>query len=71
VYANASTSGQWRGLMAQLSPRYHVLAADSYGRLVPALPRVEAIELTGLGHMGPVTHPEQVNQEIVRFLDRL
>src|SRR5262245_51054357 len=31
LHANASTSGQWRSLMEALSPRFHVLAADSYG----------------------------------------
>ena len=31
VHANASTSGQWKDLMALLAPRFHVLAADSYG----------------------------------------
>jgi len=31
LHANASTSGQWRSLMETLSPKFHVLAADSYG----------------------------------------
>ena len=31
LHANASTSGQWRELMMLLSPRFHVLAPDSYG----------------------------------------
>jgi len=31
VHSNASTSGQWRALMELLAPRFHVLAADSYG----------------------------------------
>ena len=31
AHANASTSGQWRSLMARLSPGFHVLAPDSYG----------------------------------------
>src|SRR5215471_12992327 len=30
LHANASTSGQWRGLMERLAPRFHVLAPDSY-----------------------------------------
>ena len=34
-----------------------------------ALPRVEVLEFAELGHMGPVTHPEQVNAAIARFLD--
>src|SRR4051812_42861343 len=31
LHANASTSGQWRSLFDALSPKFHVLAADSYG----------------------------------------
>lgn len=31
LHSNASTSGQWRALMEQVAPRFHVLAADSYG----------------------------------------
>src|SRR5262245_51844878 len=31
VHANASTSGQWRGLMDRLAPKFHVFAPDSYG----------------------------------------
>ena len=31
LHSNASTSGQWRTLMEALAPRFHVLAADSYG----------------------------------------
>lgn len=39
-------------------------------RLADVLPRVERVELEGLGHMGPVTHPDRVNEVIVRFLER-
>jgi pimeloyl-ACP methyl ester carboxylesterase len=38
--------------------------------LTRALPRVEVVEFEGLGHMGPVTHPEVVNQAISRFLEQ-
>jgi len=38
--------------------------------LTRVLPRVEVVEFEGLGHMGPVTHPEVVNEAIGRFLDR-
>jgi pimeloyl-ACP methyl ester carboxylesterase len=31
THSNASTSGQWRGLMDCLAPKFRVLAADSYG----------------------------------------
>jgi pimeloyl-ACP methyl ester carboxylesterase len=30
LHANASTSGQWRGLMERLAPRFRVFAPDSY-----------------------------------------
>lgn len=36
--------------------------------LIPKLPRVRVVELAGLGHMAPVTHPEVINAEIARFL---
>jgi pimeloyl-ACP methyl ester carboxylesterase len=39
--------------------------------LTGVLRRVELVELDGIGHMAPVTHPELVNGHIVRFLDRL
>lgn len=38
--------------------------------LAGALPRVERVELAELGHMGPITHPEPVNEAIARFLER-
>lgn len=31
LHSNASTSGQWRGLMDSLAPRHRVLAPDAYG----------------------------------------
>lgn len=36
--------------------------------LAPALPTARHIDLPGLGHMGPITHPEVVNGEIERLL---
>lgn len=38
--------------------------------LATALPRVERVEFAELGHMGPITHPEPVNEAIARFLER-
>ncbi|WP_395056411.1 alpha/beta fold hydrolase [Polaromonas sp.] len=38
--------------------------------LTAVLPRVELMTFDGLGHMGPVTHPERVNDAIADFLDR-
>jgi pimeloyl-ACP methyl ester carboxylesterase len=37
--------------------------------LTRALPCVEIVELDGPGHMGPVTHPELVNEVIRQFLN--
>jgi pimeloyl-ACP methyl ester carboxylesterase len=31
LHANAGTSSQWRALMETLAPKFHVLAADSFG----------------------------------------
>src|SRR5512135_1865531 len=31
LHANASSSSQWRALLELLAPKFHVLAADSYG----------------------------------------
>lgn len=36
--------------------------------LARTLPRVETLTLQGLGHMGPVTHPAQVDEAIEGFL---
>ncbi len=38
--------------------------------LIPALPQVRVVEFEGLGHMGPITHPELVNDHIGRFLEQ-
>ena len=38
--------------------------------LVKALPQVEVVEFDNLGHMGPVTHPDLVNDAIGQFLER-
>ena len=38
--------------------------------LTTALPRVEVVGFEALGHMGPVTHPDVVNEAIAGFLAR-
>jgi pimeloyl-ACP methyl ester carboxylesterase len=38
--------------------------------LAQTLPRLETLEFEGLGHMGPVTHPEVVNPAVEEFLRR-
>lgn len=46
LHSNASTSGQWRALMALLAPRFHVLAPDSHGAgKGPAWPTDRALRL--------------------------
>ena len=37
--------------------------------LLSALPRATVREFDNLGHMGPVTHPDLVNEAIAAFLD--
>jgi pimeloyl-ACP methyl ester carboxylesterase len=39
--------------------------------LTRTLPRVTTSEIEGVGHMGPVTHPERVNVLIERYLERI
>jgi pimeloyl-ACP methyl ester carboxylesterase len=47
-------------------------SSRAVGRLLmQALPRVQVVEFNGMGHMGPVTHPEVVNDAISRFLEGL
>jgi len=36
--------------------------------LTKTLPRVTAVEIEGVGHMGPVTHPDRINTLIERYL---
>ena len=46
IHSNASTSGQWRGLIDLLAPKFHVLAPDSYGSgKSPEWPSAEVIGL--------------------------
>jgi pimeloyl-ACP methyl ester carboxylesterase len=39
--------------------------------LMTALPQVELVEFESLGHMGPVTHPDSVNEAVKHFLERV
>jgi pimeloyl-ACP methyl ester carboxylesterase len=39
--------------------------------LARALPRVTTVEIDGVGHMGPVTHPDRVNAVIECYLSRV
>lgn len=46
-------------------------SASGVARLLTSvLPRVEVVTFDGLGHMGPVTHPELVNEAAAAFLDK-
>ena len=40
-------------------------------RLMRVLPKARLVEFDGLGHMAPLTHPEQVNPVISQFLSNL
>ncbi len=52
-------------LLGERSPE----SAQAVARLlIPALPNVRKVVLPGIGHMAPVTHPDLVNAEIVRFI---
>jgi pimeloyl-ACP methyl ester carboxylesterase len=37
--------------------------------LTKVLPRVTTVEVAGVGHMAPVTHPDRINALIERHLD--
>ena len=37
--------------------------------LTGVLPNVTVVEFSELGHMGPITHPQQVNEAIAQFLE--
>jgi len=39
--------------------------------LTPVLPHVEVVEFAGVGHMGPITHPDLINDAIAGFLQPL
>lgn len=48
------------------------VAAHGVAReLTAALPQVQAVHFAGLGHMGPLTHADVVNDAIQRFLEGL
>lgn len=50
------------------SPRSSLAVAEL---LMETLPNVQRADFPALGHMAPVTHPEEVNVEIERFLRRV
>jgi pimeloyl-ACP methyl ester carboxylesterase len=58
-------------------PVLYMMGSDSpassrgVGRLLTrALPQVQVLEFKGMGHMGPITHPNTVNNAILSFLER-
>jgi len=40
-------------------------------RLLPALADARQVRIAGAGHMGPITHADAVNAEILRFIRTL
>lgn len=45
-----------------------VAARRAVGLLRELLPQVKLLELQGLGHLGPITHPEQFDSSVEAFL---
>jgi pimeloyl-ACP methyl ester carboxylesterase len=55
-----------------MTGRRSTTSARAVARLLcAALPRVQRVEFEDAGHMGPITHAEQVNEAIARFIDGL
>ncbi|MCY1547708.1 hypothetical protein D9M68_837780 [compost metagenome] len=55
-------------MMGEDSP----VSSRGVGRLLTrTLPQVQVVEFEGVGHMGPITHAQVVNQAISRFLEQL
>ena len=51
--------------------KYSTQSSHGVARLLTnALPRVTLVEFEDLDHMGPVTHPESVNEVIAQFLEQ-
>ena len=76
IHASASSSGQWRPLMERLAGRFRSLAVSASSRgvarlLAKTLPSVTTVEIDGVGHMAPVTHPDRVNTVIASYLERV
>ena len=71
IHADASSSSQSRGLMELLAPRFHLSSRAVAAVLRRALRNVQVAEFEGLGHMGPLTHPQVVNETIASFLQSL
>ena len=53
-------------MLGRCSPESSRAVADV---LIPVLGDVRVVEFAGLGHMGPITHPDIVNDAIAAFLD--
>lgn len=55
-------------MLGETSPRSAHAVSEI---LIPHLPKVKVVRFAGLGHMAPVTHPDIINAEIVRFLQEV
>ena len=55
--------------MKRQVPELRVIRA--FQLLAERLPRAEVIELEGLGHLGPITHPQRVTEPIEAFLQKV
>jgi pimeloyl-ACP methyl ester carboxylesterase len=67
---DASAYTRLRMPILVLSGTQTCMPAARVAQLAQAIiPAGRCIEMSGLGHLGPVTHPDEVNALIVRFLD--
>jgi len=75
LFAEPTPLGAFRSLnlpVLYMVGKRSTASARGVARLLTrALPRVEIVEFENLGHMGPVTHPDQVNRAIRRFLEEV
>lgn len=74
LFTEPTTLGAFRSLdvpVLIMVGRKSQPSAHAVARLLEnALPRVEVVEFENLGHMGPITHSDVVNEAIGRFLER-
>lgn len=72
LFSEPTTLEAFRGIQApvlcMVGGKSQLSAHSVANRLVATLPRVELVEFQELGHMGPVTHPDVVNEVISRFV---
>ena len=68
VYRLAAFAGLRIPVLYMIGKRSPASSLGVARLLTKTLPQVEVVEFERLGHMGPVTHPEVVNEAVSRFL---